>query len=116
MGKLMLRLTAIFIAVCVILIAASLGAVVYLVLGLSTAESAIVALAALAALTIYNTVSSRVRDRSDVGDQIADLSRGTADLARQVSELGRKISAFENDAGNIERRIKTAINPLSSDM
>ena len=65
MGKPMLRLTAIFIAVCVVLIAASLGAVVYLVLGLSAAESSIVALAALATLTIYNTVSSRVRDRSD---------------------------------------------------
>ena len=102
----MLRLTAIFIAVCVVLIAASLGAVVYLVFGLSTAESSIVALAALATLTIYNTVSSRVRDRSDVGDQIADLSRGTADLARQVGELGRKVAAFEADAGNLERRVK----------
>ncbi len=116
MGKPMLRLTAIFIAVCVVLIAASVGAVVYLVLGLSVAESAIIALAALATLTIYNTVSSRVRDRSDVGDQIADLSRGTADLARQVGELGRKIAAFENDAGNLERRVKTAIAPLSSEM
>lgn len=116
MGKPMLRLTAIFIAVCVVLIAASLGAVVYLALGLSAAESSIVALAALATLTIYNTVSSRVRDRSDVGDQIADLSRGTADLARQVGELGRKVAAFENDAGNLERRMKTAIAPLSSEI
>ena len=109
----MLRLTAIFIAVCVVLIAASLGAVVYLVFGLSAAESSIVALAALATLTIYNTVSSRVRDRSDVGDQIADLSRGTADLARQVGELGRKVAAFETDAGNLERRVKVVADPLS---
>jgi cyclic-di-GMP phosphodiesterase TipF (flagellum assembly factor) len=116
MGKLMLRLTAIFIAVCVVLIAASLGAVVYLMLGLSMAESSIVALAALATLTIYNTVSSRVRDRSDVGDQIADLSRGTADLARQVGELGRKVAAFENDAGNLERRVKIAADPLTSEI
>jgi len=112
----MLRLTAIFIAVCVVLIAASLGAVVYLVVGLSAAESSIVALAALATLTIYNTVSSRVRDRSDVGDQIADLSRGTADLARQVGELGRKVVAFEADAGNLERRVKVAADPLRSEI
>ena len=112
----MLRLTAIFIAVCVVLIAASLGAVVYLVFGLSVAESSIVALTALAALTIYNTVSSRVRDRSDVGDQIADLSRGTADLARQVGELGRKVAAFENDAGNLERRVKVIADPLRSEI
>ncbi len=116
MGKPMLRLTAIFIAVCVVLIAASLGAVVYLLLGLSVAESSIVALAALATLTIYNTVSSRVRDRSDVGDQIADLSRGTADLARQVGELGRKVAAFESDAGNLERRVKVVVDPLRSEL
>src|SRR5688572_17604402 len=116
MGKPMLRLTAIFIAVCVVLIAASLGAVVYLLIGLSVAEAAIVALAALAALTIYNTVSSRVRDRSDVGDQIADLSRGTADLARQVGELGRKVAAFEADAGNLERRVKVVADPLRSEI
>jgi cyclic-di-GMP phosphodiesterase TipF (flagellum assembly factor) len=109
----MLRLTAIFIAVCVVLIAASLGAVVYLVLGLSAAESSIVALAALATLTIYNTVSSRVRDRTDVGDQIADLSRGTADLARQVGELGRKLAAFENGVGDLDRRVRNMTSPLS---
>jgi cyclic-di-GMP phosphodiesterase TipF (flagellum assembly factor) len=116
MGKPMLRLTAIFIAVCVVLIAASLGAVVYLLIGLSVAEAAIVALAALATLTIYNTVSSRVRDRSDVGDQIADLSRGTADLARQVGELGRKVAAFEADAGNLERRVKVVVDPVRSEI
>jgi cyclic-di-GMP phosphodiesterase TipF (flagellum assembly factor) len=113
MGKPMLRLTAIFIAVCVVLIAGSLGAVVYLVLGLSAAESSIVALAALATLTIYNTVSTRVRDRTDVGDQIADLSRGTADLARQVGELGRKLAAFENGVGDLDRRVKNMTSPLS---
>lgn len=113
MGKPMLRLTAIFIAVCVVLIAASLGAVVYLVVGLSAAESSIVALAALATLTIYNTVSTRVRDRTDVGDQIADLSRGTADLARQVGELGRKLAAFENGVGDLDRRVKNMTSPLS---
>jgi cyclic-di-GMP phosphodiesterase TipF (flagellum assembly factor) len=112
----MLRLTAIFIAVCVVLIAASLGAVVYLMLGLSLAESSIVALAALATLTIYNTVSSRVRDRSDVGDQIADLSRGTADLARQVGELGRKLAAFESGAGDLERRVKMTVAPVSTEI
>jgi len=37
----------------------------------------------------------RLRDRSDVGGQIADLSRGTADLARQVAEFGRRLAAIE---------------------
>jgi cyclic-di-GMP phosphodiesterase TipF (flagellum assembly factor) len=37
----------------------------------------------------------RLRDRTDVGGQIADLSRGTADLARQVAEFGRRLAAIE---------------------
>ena len=97
----MLRLTAIFIAACMVVIAASAGAVGYLVFGLAGADAAIVAIAILTGLVLYNTVATRMRDRSDVGDQIADLSRGTADLARQVAELGRKLAAFETEAGGI---------------
>jgi len=58
-------------------------------------ESAIVALTALTFLILYNAVSMRLRDRTDVGGQIADLSRGTADLARQVAEFGRRLAAIE---------------------
>ena len=93
----MLRITAIFVAVCVVLIAASLGAVVYLLLGLSMTESGVVALAALTVLALYNTLSTRVRDRMDIGEQIADLVRGRADLARQVTELSRRLVALENE-------------------
>ena len=58
-------------------------------------ESAIVALTALTFLILYNAISMRLRDRTDVGGQIADLSRGTADLARQVAEFGRRLAAVE---------------------
>lgn len=95
----MQRLTAIFIAICVILIALSFGAIGYLVFRLSGVESAILALAVMTALALYNMVSARLRDRSRVGAQIADLSRGTADLARQVGEIGRRLSAFEAQDG-----------------
>src|SRR5947209_18100350 len=78
-----------------VLVAASLGLVLYSVAGISAMESAIVALTALTFLVLYNAVSMRLRDRSDVGGQIADLSRGTADLARQVAEFGRRLAAME---------------------
>jgi cyclic-di-GMP phosphodiesterase TipF (flagellum assembly factor) len=91
----MIRISTIFIAVCMVLVAASLGLVLYSVAGISGMESAIVALAALTVLILYNAVSMRLRDRSDVGGQIADLSRGTADLARQVAEFGRRLAAVE---------------------
>jgi len=78
-----------------VLVAASLGLVLHAVAGISGSESAIVALTALTFLILYNAVSMRLRDRSDVGSQIADLSRGTADLARQVAEFGRRLAAVE---------------------
>src|ERR1700734_647263 len=91
----MIRISTIFIAICMVLVAASLGLVLYSMAGISGMESAIVALTALTFLILYNAVSMRLRDRTDVGGQIADLSRGTADLARQVAEFGRRLAAVE---------------------
>ena len=116
----MLRLGAIFIAVCMVLIAASLGAVLYLLFGLSGSESIIVALAVLTALALYNAVTTRLRDRSDVGGQIADLSRGTADLARQVAELGRRTAALEGQgdklADSAAEKARAATEPLAAEI
>jgi len=111
----MLRIAAIFVAVCVVFIAASVGAVLYLVFGLTGAEALIVALAVLLALSIFNMMASRVRDRTEIGDQIADLSRGAADLARQVAELGRRLSAVESDRLN-SVRAKSAADPLAAEI
>ncbi|MGH6681749.1 MAG: EAL domain-containing protein [Bradyrhizobium sp.] len=91
----MIRISTIFVAICMVLIAASLGLALYAVAGISGSESAIVALTALTLLILYNVVSMRLRDRTDVGSQIADLSRGTADLARQVAEFARRLASVE---------------------
>jgi cyclic-di-GMP phosphodiesterase TipF (flagellum assembly factor) len=113
----MIRISTIFIAICMVLIAASLGLLLYSLAGLTVAESAIVALTALTFLILYNAVSMRLRDRTDVGSQIADLSRGTADLARQVAEFGRRMSAIETrlsatDA-NGQERVQTVASEIS---
>jgi cyclic-di-GMP phosphodiesterase TipF (flagellum assembly factor) len=113
----MIRISTIFIAICMVLVAASLGLVLYSVAGISGTESAIVALTALTFLILYNAVSMRLRDRTDVGGQIADLSRGTADLARQVAEFGRRLAAVEgrvvsaNSAG--ADRIQAVVGEIS---
>jgi cyclic-di-GMP phosphodiesterase TipF (flagellum assembly factor) len=108
----MVRLGAIFIAVCMVLIAGSLGGVLFLALKVPAALSAIAALAALVIMVLYSTVSNRLRDRRIVGDQIADLSRGTGDLARQVAELNRRIGAMENRS----ERVRGAADPLASEI
>ncbi|MGH6752483.1 MAG: EAL domain-containing protein [Bradyrhizobium sp.] len=113
----MIRISTIFIAICMVLVAASLGLVLHSVAGFSGTESAIVALTALTFLILYNAVSMRLRDRSDVGGQIADLSRGTADLARQVAEFGRRLAAVEgrvvsaNSAGS--DRIQAVVGEIN---
>ncbi|QWG22664.1 EAL domain-containing protein [Bradyrhizobium sediminis] len=113
----MIRISTIFIAICMVLVAASLGLILYSVAGISGSESAIVALTALTFLILYNAVSMRLRDRTDVGGQIADLSRGTADLARQVAEFGRRLAAVEgrmasaNSAG--ADRIQTVVGEIN---
>jgi cyclic-di-GMP phosphodiesterase TipF (flagellum assembly factor) len=99
---------AIFIAVCMVLIAASVGALLYLAVKLDGRTSAIVGLATLVVMALYNAITSRLRDRSDLGDQIADLSRGTTDLARQVGEISRRLGAAE---GRIDKSMNRALGP-----
>jgi cyclic-di-GMP phosphodiesterase TipF (flagellum assembly factor) len=103
-----------------VLIAGSTGAALYLLAGLHAWESMIVAVAVLTGLAIYNAVTSRLRDRFDIGGQIADLSRGTADLGHQVAELGRRTAAIERQGDKIAdiavEKARTAAEALSSEM
>jgi cyclic-di-GMP phosphodiesterase, flagellum assembly factor TipF len=113
----MIRISTIFIAICMVLVAASLGLILYSLAGISGMESAIVALTALTFLILYNAVSMRLRDRTDVGGQIADLSRGTADLARQVAEFGRRLSAVEGKFASLNHagtdRIQAVVGEIN---
>jgi cyclic-di-GMP phosphodiesterase TipF (flagellum assembly factor) len=116
----MLRLSSIFIVGCMASIAASVGAVLYLLAGLKGAESMMVAVAVLTGLAVINMVSSRLRDRSDFGGKIADLSRGTADLARQVAELNRRTATLEGQADRIidgaVDKARAAAEPIASEL
>src|SRR5664279_2154178 len=112
----MRRINAIFIAVCMVVIAASIGAVLYLGFKMDARGSAIVALAALTAMALYNTVSNRLRDRGDLGDQIADLSRGTGDLARQVAEMSRRLNAMEERVEGSVTRSRGAFDPIAAEI
>jgi cyclic-di-GMP phosphodiesterase, flagellum assembly factor TipF len=112
----MRRISAIFVAICMVLIAGSLGAVLYLGLKVEPRTSAIVALAALTGMALINTISNRLRDRGDLGDQIADLSRGTGDLARQVGEIARRLAAMEVRVDKTVDRARGAVDPLAAEI
>lgn len=114
----MIRFSTIFIGVCMVLIASSLGLVVYSVAGVRPLDAGLVALATLTILILYNAVSMRLRDRDrvDYGGQIADLSRGTADLARQVGEFGRRLHALESRIIAVDSDGDRRIEPLREEI
>jgi cyclic-di-GMP phosphodiesterase TipF (flagellum assembly factor) len=113
----MMRLGAAFIAICMVLIAGSLGAILYLSAGLSAVEASVVAIAVLMALVVYNGASMRVSDNDTLSQQIADLSRGTADLARQVGEIGRRLEAVEGAAFSAtEKAARAATAPMAAEI
>jgi cyclic-di-GMP phosphodiesterase, flagellum assembly factor TipF len=112
----MARLGALFIAVCMVLIAGSVGAVLYLYYGFLRVEAAVIAVAVLTGLALFNALTARARDRADVGDQIADLSRGTADLARQVGDIGRRLSAVETEVARSPDTVRAAADPLAAEI
>lgn len=112
----MRRFTAIFIAVCMVLIAVSSGGVLFFAFKVDALSSAVVALGVLSALALYNTISTRLRDRGDMGDQIADLSRGTADLARQVAEISRRLNVIETNVTETVNRARAAMDPIAAEI
>jgi cyclic-di-GMP phosphodiesterase TipF (flagellum assembly factor) len=115
-GSDMGRLSAVFIAVCMVLVAASIGAVAFLSFGFTGMEASVVTIAVLTALVMVNSLTTRQRDRYDVGSQIADLSRGTADIGRQVSELDRRMVALEQDVVAAIRKNQAATEPLAAEI
>jgi cyclic-di-GMP phosphodiesterase, flagellum assembly factor TipF len=112
----MVRIGAIFIAVCMVLIAASIGAVLYLAFKLDVRTAGLIALGTLVAMALYNTISNRLADRRTLGGQITDLSRGTADLARQVAEMARRLNTMETKVDKAVDRARGAVDPLAAEM
>jgi cyclic-di-GMP phosphodiesterase TipF (flagellum assembly factor) len=108
-----MRLGAIFVAICMVIIAVSAGAAIYFYFGVSVSEAATVTVATLTALAIYNAISMRIGVGAAAGHQLADLARGTADLARQVAEIGRRLAAMEARVEAALDRTRAVTDPLT---
>ena len=97
----MARLGAIFIAVCMVLIAGSVGAVLYLYYGFLRVEAAVIAVAVLTGLALFNAVTSRARDRAfqspigqDAGEMLA-IGGGDVGVAHGLERLRRNRGSAE---------------------
>jgi cyclic-di-GMP phosphodiesterase TipF (flagellum assembly factor) len=110
------RLSAVFIAFCMIVVAGAVGAVAYLSFDISGMEAFVIATAAMTVMVLINSTNGRTRDRSDAGAHIADLSRGTVDLARKVSEIERRLIALEGDVAVTLDEARTIASPLNEEI
>jgi cyclic-di-GMP phosphodiesterase TipF (flagellum assembly factor) len=111
-----MRFGTVFVAICMLIIAASAGAAAYLYLGFDRAAAISVSLAALAVLALHHSLTTRISIRSAVSRQLADLSRGSADLARQVAEMGRRLPAMERKVENSLDLARAATDPLAAEI
>jgi cyclic-di-GMP phosphodiesterase, flagellum assembly factor TipF len=112
----MVRIGAIFIAFCMLLIAGSIGAVLYLRFGFTVADAGLVALGVLSALAVYNAVAGRKSDRAEVNNQVSSLARGSGDIARQVAEFGRRLSVVESKVETALDKAQNTAQPLATEI
>src|SRR5579863_328665 len=112
----MVRIGAIFIAFCMVLIAVSIGAVLYLRFGFTVADAGLVALGVLSALAVYSAVAGRKSDRAEVNNQVSSLARGSGDIARQVAEFGRRLSVVESKVETALDKAQNTAQPLATEI
>ena len=112
----MVRISAIFIAGCMVLIAASLGAVLFLRFGLSLTNSALAAVGVLTVLAVYNAIAGRKQDRAEVSNQVSNIARGSGDLARQLAEFDRRLGFMESKVETVLERALSTARPLANEL
>ena len=112
----MVRISAIFIAGCMVLIAVSFGAVLFLRFGLSLTISALAAVGVLAVLAIYNVIAGPKQERAAVSDQVSGIARGPGDLARQQAEFDRRLGSMEGKIEAVLERALSAARPLANEI
>jgi len=112
----MVRVSAVFVAACMMLICASFGAVLYLTFGLPATGAVVSAIAALTGVAVCMVTANTWRGRFASPGQIVELSRGVADLARQVVELGRRVAAMEGKVADAIEQADAATEPLTAEI
>src|SRR5499427_7296375 len=116
-GELLMgRLSAIFVTICMILIAGAIGAVLYLQFGLSGPEAAIITLVALTSLALVNAVTTRQPGSDDVVRQLSELSRVSIEAHRQLGELSRRVSAIEGKTQAAVETTLAATQPIKAEI
>ncbi|WP_157967673.1 EAL domain-containing protein [Cohaesibacter intestini] len=109
----MQRLGAIFIAVCMVAISTSVGAMLYFRFGLSIPEASPVAFGILLTLLLVHYQISRVRDRMMIEEQMDDLTRLKLTLTKEVQDVRELAHRLESD---LDERVNRDIEPVLAEL
>nr|WP_321445323.1 EAL domain-containing protein [uncultured Cohaesibacter sp.] len=109
----MQRLGAIFIAVCMVAISTSVGAMLHFKFGLSITESSPVAFGVLLTLLLIHYQISRVRDKMIIEEQMDDLTRLKLALTKEVQDVRELANRLESD---LDERVNRDIEPVLAEL
>ncbi|MCT4654754.1 MAG: EAL domain-containing protein [Cohaesibacter sp.] len=109
----MQRLGAIFIAICMVVISASLGAILHLKFGLTIPEAAPFSVGILLTLMLVHYQISRVRDRLIIDEQMDDLTRLKLSLTRDVQDVRELGERLEH---SLSERVQSEMGPILAEL
>jgi cyclic-di-GMP phosphodiesterase TipF (flagellum assembly factor) len=104
---------SLFVAVCMALIAGSVGAVLHYAAHIPLIESGLIALSLLFALITLEVSAARRRDRADFADRFEGLAHAATEIAREVGELRHRVVALEKQPSPDAR---AATQPLAKEI
>src|SRR3954468_18280070 len=90
-----MRFGTLSVALCVALIAGSIGAALHYGFGYHAVEAGGVAIAVFTSLAIFGGLRAGWRRHNTLNGQMRELERGNADMPRQVAELERRVATLE---------------------
>ncbi|MCV6575700.1 MAG: hypothetical protein OIF58_08200 [Cohaesibacter sp.] len=109
----MQRLGALFIAICMVVISASVGAILTIKFGLTILEAAPFAVGLLLTLMLIHYQISRVRDRLIIDEQMDDLTRLKLSLTKDVQDVRELAEQLEQ---TVASRMRSEMDPILAEL
>nr|WP_321526403.1 EAL domain-containing protein [uncultured Cohaesibacter sp.] len=109
----MQRLGAVFIAICMVAISASVGAMLHFKFGLSITEASPFSFGVLLTLLLVHYQISRVRDRLMLDEQMDDMTRLKLSLTKEVQDvrdMARQLNA------SVAERLEKEMEPFLAEL
>ncbi len=109
----MQRLGALFIAICMVVISASVGVILNYKFGLTILEAAPFAVGVLLTLMLVHYQISRVRDRLIIDEQMDDLTRLKLSLTKDVQDVRELTEQLEQ---TVASRMRGEMDPILAEL